>query len=163
MYHVFKVPLVLDLHLRVSWLTSLLHLSLSTRNAYQSKPLSAGAIREGGAKLETLVPMPPEAKTILEGALSEHKEPGWPEESLIINHPEDDQRLVSRVILEYLSWQGSSHMVMQLVIDETALGAPILNRSGPLKFAFHDSTGQEDVHELPEASFRDQETLLLDQ
>jgi len=55
-------------------------------------------------------------------------------------------------------WPGNVRELENVV--ERAL---ILNREGPLKFAFHDSTGQADVPDLSESVSTDDESLLLDQ
>lgn len=88
----------------------------------------AKATPEEGMKLDELVPMPPEAKTFIEERNKEYEESGWPEEVFIINRPEEQP--ISRVMLEYLGWQGSSHMLMPLVIDDKALGYLVLLARG---------------------------------
>jgi transcriptional regulator with GAF, ATPase, and Fis domain len=55
-------------------------------------------------------------------------------------------------------WPGNVRELENMV--ERAL---ILNRSGPVEFAFHDSAGHEDVCELSEDPFGSKEALLLDQ
>ncbi|MFC1888257.1 sigma 54-interacting transcriptional regulator [Thermodesulfobacteriota bacterium] len=55
-------------------------------------------------------------------------------------------------------WPGNVRELENVV--ERAL---ILNRSGPLQFAFHDQTEQEGIHTLSEISSGDEETLLLDE
>jgi len=93
----------------------------------------AKATSEGGTKLDELVPMPPETKTAMEERIREYEESGWPEEVVIINRPEEHP--VSRVMLEHLGRQGSSHMLMHLVIDGRALGTLVLLASGRDRYA----------------------------
>jgi len=98
----------------------------------------ARATPEGGTKLDELVPMPSEAKTYIEGQRKEYEKSNRPDKSVvIINRPEEQP--VSRVMLEYLGWQGSSHMVLHLVIDDTALGTLVLLAKGPDRYTEEDA------------------------
>jgi len=88
----------------------------------------AMATPEGGTKLNELVPMPPEVKTFIEEILKDYEESGGPDEVFIVNRPEEQP--ISRVMLEHLGRQGSSHMLLHLVIDDRALGTLVLLANG---------------------------------
>ncbi len=97
--------------------------------------LIAEATAEGGKKLDDLVPMTPEAKRFIETEANKYEESGWPEEVLIVNRPDEgEENVISRVMLDHLGLQGSSHLLMYLVIDGVALGSLVLLARGPDRY-----------------------------
>ncbi len=98
----------------------------------------AKATPEGGTKLDELVPMPQETIKLMEGKAEEYKKSGWPEEAFIINRPEEHP--ISRIMLEYLGWQGSSHMLMHLLVDDRMLGTLVLLAKGRDRYTKKDSS-----------------------